>query len=150
MTLFLRQKWIINLLHTLYFCNCSSRDVVSEIRNSAPSCDSMLLILSRTASIVLRNCFGGPDSSAAVSCFCLSSRVACAFVQRSSSRFTPDWRCGVCLSSLLRFRDSSRTLIMETSLTVISSSFIYSGTVYVNINAHVSLVGFLATQHGWV
>lgn len=86
----------------------------------------MFLIFKRTASIVLRNCLGGPDSSAAVSCFCLSSRAASTFDQRSSMRFTPAWRCGVFLSSLLRFRDNSRTLIRDTSFVAKSSSFTYS------------------------
>ena len=124
-------------LPTLYFCSCSSSDAVSVMRNSEPSCDSMFLILSRTASIVLRNCLGGPDSNAAVSCFCLFSRDACAFDQRSSMRFTPDWRCGVCLSSLLRLRDNSRTLIRDTSLVIISSSFTFSGNESHNINSQI-------------
>lgn len=124
---------------TLYFCSCSSSDAVSVMRNSEPSCDSMFLILSRTASIVLRNCLGGPDSSAAVSCFCLFSKVVCALDQRSSRRFTPDWRCGVCLSSLLRLRDNSRTLIRDTSLVLISSSFTFSGNDFHNVNFEILL-----------
>ena len=112
----------ILLVHTLNFFNCSSSDAVSEIRNSEPSWDSMFLIFKSTASMVLRNCFGGPDSSAAVNCFILSSRVDWALDQRSSIRLTPAWRCGVWRSSLLRLRDSSRTLIRDTSLVSSSSS----------------------------